>query len=94
MKLPRFGANKLFFLDMPIELSLQRVSKRGRVGEQTTCDRFYLSGLWDQMYRFLEDFREYRGEENVGLTQTADLDTLKIELLDFVYNVQQMYLVQ
>ena len=90
LKLPRVGADKMFFLDVPIELCLERVSKRGRVGEQTTCDHFYLSGLRDQMYRFVEDFRECRGEANVRVTQTTDLNALKIELLDFVYNVQQM----
>ena len=75
---------------MPIELCLERVSKRGRVGEQTTCDHFYLSGLRDQMYTFVEDFRECRGEANVRVTQTTDINALKIEFLDFVYNVQQM----
>ena len=74
---------------MPIEVCLESVSKRGRIGEEMSCDHFYLSGLRDQMHRFVEDFRECCGEENVRVTQTTDLDALEIELLDFVYTMSQ-----
>ena len=43
--LPTLGCDKLFFLEVPVEVCLDRVSRRGRHEEQQQCDLHYLAGL-------------------------------------------------
>ena len=86
LALPEYGADKLFFLDVPVETCFQRMIARGRLGEELHCDYEYLSGLDKRMKEFLENFRRNKGDGNVKVVQTTDIDVLKTELMDFVYN--------
>ena len=45
LNLPAFGCDKLFFLDVPVDVGLNRVARRGRQEEQQQCDLEYLMAL-------------------------------------------------
>lgn len=81
--LENFGAEKIFFLDVPPEECLKRISNRGRTVEQTGCELDYLTGLHAQMKQYLEQFIQAKGADKFKVMQTRDLATLKRELLDF-----------
>ena len=85
LDLPVFGADKLFFLDVPVKTCFERMIGRGRVEEKHHCDLEYLDGLGKTMKDFLEAFRRVKGEDKVMVTKTTDLDVLKQELLTFVH---------
>ena len=85
LNLPALGCDKLFFLDVPVEVCLDRVAKRGRQEEQQQCDHEYLSGLSAYMQDFLVRFRRHKGESKVLVTHSTDLDALRQELLAFAH---------
>ena len=85
LNLPALGCDKLFFLDVPVEVCLDRVAKRGRQEEQQQCDLEYLMGLSVCMLDFLERFRQLKGESKVLVTRSMDLGVLRQELLTFAH---------
>lgn len=83
LHLPPFGADKVFFLDVPPAVCQERILGRGRAEEKQTCDLEYLNALHCVMREFIDQFSQCKGESNVRLSQSKHIPSLKQELLDF-----------
>lgn len=81
--LPAYGAHRLFFMDVPIQVCCQRIADRARLGEENHCDAHYLQTLNGTMQDFVGAFRQRKGPANVRVCRSTDLFETKKQLLEF-----------
>lgn len=84
---PFLGSDKLFFLNTPVNTCIERVKLRGRVEEQTSTFELgsHLHALRETYIEFTKHFTHVKGNNNLFVSNSTDLDTLCEELYKFCF---------
>lgn len=79
-----YGADKVFYIEAPVEVCFDRVQLRGRPGEQHIT-REYLSDLEAQYAKYIHAFSAKHGKMSLRIAKYDDPD-IDCSLLKFIQN--------